>query len=290
MTDKSWMDINPRKLLPKLGMGPQKAFGQNFLVRPAQLDRVADAAELSPDDIVLEIGTGIARLTGRLAERARHVITVEIDRGLHGVAKTHLEGFGNVTLLCCDFLASKHLINPEVTAACVDCGNVLRVVSNLPYSISSPAVVNMLEWPEVRVEDMHLMVQKEVAQRLAAVPGTPAYGPLTVYTQYWATVKRMFNMPRGAFWPKPDITSSMVRITRRPERERGAGYEAFTATVHRLFIGRRKTLTRSLRDGWGREIAKRVPEALGLDPKVRPGVLSVADFEAIAEAAGPPTK
>jgi 16S rRNA (adenine1518-N6/adenine1519-N6)-dimethyltransferase len=290
MTDKSWMDINPRKLLPQLGLGPHKAYGQNFLVRPAELDRVADAAELSPSDVVLEIGTGIARLTGRLAERAGHVITVEIDRGLHSVAKTHLEGFGNVTLLCCDFLASKHLINPEVTAACVACGGELRVVSNLPYSISSPAVVNMLEWPELRVVDMHLMVQKEVAQRLAAAAGAEAYGPLTVYTQYWATVKRLFNMPRGAFWPKPDVTSSLVRIVRSEERQRCANYAAFCATVHRLFIGRRKTLTRSLRDGWGRDVARRVPEELGMDPKIRPGMLAVADFEAIAEAAGPPTK
>jgi 16S rRNA (adenine1518-N6/adenine1519-N6)-dimethyltransferase len=160
-------------------------------------------------------------------------------------------------------------------------------VSNLPYSISSPAVVDLLEW-EVTVGRMYLMLQKEVADRLTAAPGRSEYGPLTVYVDYWASTERLFNMPRHAFWPAPEVSSTLVRVTRRPERRRTEEYDTFAAVVRKLFESRRKTLAHILRAGWGDEEGSRIMQQVGLDPKGRVGELSTGDFEAIARAAGAP--
>ncbi|KPK62893.1 MAG: hypothetical protein AMK73_05540 [Planctomycetes bacterium SM23_32] len=282
---------HPREILRRHGLRPHRARGQNFLVAARDLDRVVEAARLDARDVVLEIGTGLSRLTERLAARAAQVVTVEVDSGLASVASDRLCGVANVTLLCCDFLAGKHAVSPPVSDAVRDAlagGEApLKVVSNLPYSISSPAIVNLLEW-ELPVGEMCLMVQKEVADRLTAEPGTRDYGPLTVCVDYWATVEKLFSLRRGAFWPPPEVTSTLVRIVRRPGQRRTAHYDAFTATVGRLFSARRKTLANALRAGWHPETADRVLEGLRLDGRMRPGELSTAQFEAIAEAAGPP--
>jgi 16S rRNA (adenine1518-N6/adenine1519-N6)-dimethyltransferase len=288
-----WMDVHPRNLLGKLGLRPRKALGQNFLVRPDALDRVVAAAELAPRDVVLEIGTGIGRLTARLAQNAAHVVTVEMDTSLHNIAATHLAEFRTVTLLCCDFMAGKHRISPEVTERVKEAvwagGAPLRVVSNLPYSISSPAIVSMLEW-EVMVRDMHLMLQREVARRVAASPGTSDYGPLTVYVGYWAESRKLYDLPPRAFWPKPEVASSLIRVVRRPDRVAARDYDAFSAVVRRMFTSRRKRLARVLRNGWGKQVAAMVIGKLGLDPDARPETLGVADFEAIADLTGAPPR
>jgi len=240
---------------------------------------------------VLEIGTGLGRLTALLAERTGYVISVEIDRELFRIASENLGELGNVRLLCCDFLESKHRINSHVRAAALEAlssqQGPLKVVSNLPYAISSPAIVNLLEW-EVPVRELHVMVQREVADRLTAEPGGKEYGPLTVYVAYWATAERLFAMPRAAFWPMPEVSSALVKIARRPDRARTAGYDAFSKVVGTLFSHRRKMLASVLRAGWGEEVARTIPEKLGIDPRVRAEKLTVADFEAIASLAGPP--
>ena len=286
-------DAHPREILLGHGLRPRKGFGQNFLVAGADLDRVADAAELGPDDVALEVGTGLGHLTARLAARAGFVVSVEVDRGLHRVASERLRGLGNVALLCADFLASKHRIAPEVTEAVREAlsrrPGPLKVVSNLPYNISSPAVVNLLEW-ELPVSAMWLTVQKEVAERLTAAPGTAQYGPLTVVVDYWATVQPVFRLPPQAFWPMPEVSSVLVAVARRPERVRTEGYEAFTKAVRRLFGGRRKTLGTLVRAGWGASAVDAVRDGLGLDLRARPQTLTTAQFEAIARTIGPPAQ
>jgi len=285
------LERHPRKLLRELGLAPRKAAGQNFLADLHALDRIVEASGVRDGDVVLEVGTGLGRLTARLARRGARVITVEIDRGLHAAAVEHLREFPAVTCLCCDFLAGKHRISTAVTGAvtqaCKDAGAPLRVVSNLPYCIGSPAIVNMLEW-EVALADMHVLIQLEVADRLLARPGTAAYGPLTVYASYWARTERLFDLPSSAFWPPPDVKSTFLRITPRPGRSRSRGYETFAATVRRLFIARRKTLRRVLRDGWGRAAAGRALADLELSADARPGDLTVAQIEAVADLIGPP--
>jgi len=285
------LDRHPRDVMREHGFRATKRLGQNFLVAAGNLRRVADAAELCARDVVLEIGTGLGRLTALLAGRAGCVISVEIDRGLFGIASENLGGLANVRLLRCDFLESKHRISPRVTAAAAEAltshQGPLKVVSNLPYAISSPAIVSLLEW-EVPVGKLCLMVQKEVADRLTAEPGSKEYGPLTVYVAYWASVERLFALPRAAFWPVPEVSSTLVKITRRPGRRHTAGYDAFSKVVMTLFGQRRKMLASVLRAGWGEEAARRIPEKLGLDPRARAEKLTVADFEAISSLAGPP--
>jgi len=285
------LERHPRDVMREHGFRTRKRLGQSFLVAPDNLRRVADAAHLSGRDVVLEIGTGLGRLTALLAERTGYVISVEIDRGLFRIASENLLELGNVRLLCCDFLESKHRIDPRVTAAAMEAlssrQGPLKVVSNLPYAISSPAIVNLLEW-EVPVGELYLMVQKEVADRLTAEPGGKKYGPLTVYVAYWATAGKLFAMPRAAFWPVPEVSSALLKITRRPDRTRTAGYDAFSKVVGTLFSHRRKMLASVLRAGWGEEVAREIPEKLGIDPRVRAEKLTVADFEAIASLAGPP--
>lgn len=282
---------HPRDLLKAHGLRPRKALGQNFLVSAANLDRVVDAAGLAADDAVLEIGTGLGRLTERLAARAGHVVSVEMDRGFHHVASGRLAETANAELLCCDFLESKHRINPLVREAVCRAGvtpdNPLKVVSNLPYGISSPAIVNLLEW-DVPVGEMHLMLQKEVAARLAARPGTKQYGPLTAFVRYWAEAEVLFRLPRQAFWPVPEVASAFVRIARDPQRTRTAQYDVFAAVVARLLQNRRKTLRAVLRTGWGREAAERVTEELGTDLQRRVGEVGPDELEALARVLGPP--
>jgi 16S rRNA (adenine1518-N6/adenine1519-N6)-dimethyltransferase len=285
------MTRHPRDVLREHGLAARKRLGQNFLLSSAALDRIVEAAGVGPQNVVLEVGTGLGNLTARLAQQAGHVVTVEVDRGLAEIAAVGLRSFTNVTLLRCDFLAGKHGINPLVTravrAAQADPPLPVKAVSNLPYSISSPAIVNLLEW-EVEVGEMCLMLQKEVAARLTAGPGSKDYGPLTVYVNYWATAAALFSLPPQAFWPQPEVSSTLVRIVRRADRRMTEAYAAFALAVRKLFAARRKTLAHALRSAWGAQRAQEVIQELGLDPRRRPEDLSTDDFEAIARLAGPP--
>ncbi len=286
--DSPWTDAHPRDALKSHGLWAKKSLGQNFLVSPQDLDRIVEAAQVGADEAVLEIGTGLGRLTARLAARARRVVTVEIDAGLHALAAANLRGLDNVVALHADFLESKHRINPAVTdaarAAAQDCGGVLQVVSNLPYGISSPATVDLLEW-DPAPSRMCLTVQQEVADRMAAPPGTAQYGLLTVFMDYWAAVEKLFPLGRRAFWPVPDVDSTVVRIVRRPESRRTEGYDRFAEVARKLFTHRRKTLRRALALAWDGRTADEMLAALGMDPAMRVEQLGVADLEAIAAAA-----
>ncbi len=276
---------HPRRVLEAHGLRARRGFGQNFLVAAADFDRIVEAAEVRADEAVLEIGPGLGALTARLAARARRVVAVEVDRGLHAVAAETLHAFDNVDLLLGDFLAGKHSINPEVTraarAAVAATDRPLKVVSNLPYSISSPAIVCLLEW-EVPVGEMFLMLQEEVARRATASPGGREYGPLTVTVGYWAEAEVLFTLGSGAFWPAPQVRSALVRIARKPGRADADEYAAFSTLVARLFSQRRKTLARTLREGWGRERALAALESVGIPQKARVEELSVEQLRALA--------
>ena len=278
---------HPREVLKAHGIHARRAYGQNFLISGATFDRIVEAAGVQSDEAVLEIGPGIGALTARLAVRARRVVAVEIDRGLHAISAENLRAFDNVDLILGDFLASKHSINPAVTqAASAACdGRKLKVVSNLPYSISSPAIVCMLEW-EVPVGEMYLMLQKEVADRVTAAPGGREYGPLTVTVAYWAEAETLFTLPRGAFWPVPEVTSALVRVARRPDVQADEAYRTFSSMVSVLFGQRRKTLGHMLRAGWGAERARAALERVGVDEATRVEMLGAEQLRTMAEALG----
>ncbi|MCD6417089.1 MAG: ribosomal RNA small subunit methyltransferase A [Planctomycetes bacterium] len=283
-----WQERHPRQTLKRHGIRARRRLGQSFLVSPEAMDRIVDAADVSSDEVALEIGTGLGRLSARLAARARTVISVEIDGRLHEVARRHLREFANVRLLREDFLESKHSINPAVTeageAALQGSAGPLKVVSNLPYCISSPAVVNLLEW-DFQPRSLYLTLQREVAERMLASPGARQYGPLTVYVDYWATVRALFALGRDAFWPAPAVSSTVVEVVCRPSRRRDETYEKFAVVVRKLFGQRRKMLRGALRRAWDREVAEHVLKATGLDPDSRAEGLATDDFLAIAEAA-----
>ena len=251
---------HPRQLLNAFGAKPRKGMGQNFLVSARTMDRMVLLAGVDSNDVVLEIGTGLGRLTERLARKAAHVVTVEVDARLARIASARLADFANVRLLGCDFLRGKHRINPLVTDAVEQAqsgAKWLKVVSDLPYRISSPAVVCLLEWG-VPLQGIHVMLQSDVADRLLGPPGSKQYGALTVFVQYRARVERLFSLPPEAFWPSPKVCSSFVRIVPSTPHPAAADYEAFRAAVSILFQNRRKTLGRALLIGWGHEAARRI--------------------------------
>ncbi len=286
-----WLSVHPRRVLKRHGLWAASRRGQNFLVSLAAMERIVNSAGLRQQEVVLEVGTGLGRMTALLAEEAAQVVSVEVDAGLHRIAEENLADFDNVTLLPCDFLESKHSIRPAVTEAVRtalsgrECP--LKVVSNLPYSISSPAVINLLEWDPAPGE-MYLTLQREVADRMTAAPGSGDYGPLTVFVDYWAAAELLFTLGRRDFWPVPEVTSAFVRLIRRPARRRDCGYEAFAQSVRDLFTFRRKTVRKALKLAVGAQQAERVLQCCELDGRRRVEELSVADFEAIAGACPDP--
>ncbi len=289
---EGWEQRHPREVLKEREVWAKKSLGQHFLVDSEAMEKIVAAADLGPREAVLEVGTGLARLTARLARRAGRVVTVEIDRRLHAIARERLGEYPNVTVLRCDFLESKHRINPRVTEALAAAPGEAEpppaVVSNLPYSISSPAVVNLLEW-ELRPERMVLTLQREVGQRMTAEAGTKDYGPLTVFVRYWAEVRELFSLPPQAFWPKPGVSSTVVELIRRPRRRRGEDYEAFAAAVRSVFNYRRKTVRKALSLAWDRPTAQRMLRGWSGQARTRVEELTVEDFETLARLSpGPP--
>ena len=280
---------HPREELNERDLWARSKWGQNFLVSPDQLDRVVDAAELSGKEVVFEVGAGLGRLSRRLAAEAGRLVTVEIDRGLHAAAAARLEGLDNVRLLCVDVLEDKHTLNADVDAAVRkalgETGASLKVVGNLPYWISSPLLLALLEW-DVPLEGIFVMLQEEVADRLLASAGDDQYGPLTVVVNHWGRVEKLFDMPAAAFWPQPEIDSTFVRVTPRPINPRPDSYALFHQLVNTLFQNRRKMVRKGLKIGWSRDVSARVQEQSGVDGRKRPEKLTTEEFVALANALG----
>jgi len=275
---------HPRDVLRRRGLAANRRRGQSFLVSAKIMDRIVEEAQVAPDDVVLEIGTGLGRLTERLASRAHCVVSVEIDKGLCKVAAQRLSGAGNVQLLHADFLAAKHEINPLVTEAVREAagGQPIKVVSNLPYQISSPAVLNLLEW-EVPVREINVMLQADLVARFGGAAGSPEYGPATVVAAYWADLAVLFDVPASAFWPAPSVTSQFVRFVKHGRGPHAKSYPAFVEVVSKLFQQRRKILARALALGWDKAVAQAALSRTGFDGKMRSGTLSVAEFVRLAD-------
>ena len=280
-------DPHPREVLQKNQLRATSRRGQNFLVSTSTLDRIVDLADVRDTETVLEVGAGLGRLTRRLAKKAARVVAVEVDSGLYEVARGRLQSLANLQLLHCDFLESKHRINPQVTDAVQtareETGGKVKVVSNLPYSIASPTMVCLLEW-ELPVGGVFVLLQSDVAERLTAEPGCGDYSPLTVTVRYHARVQKAFDLPPHAFWPQPKVASTFVKIVPRPAPRPAESYEAFQTAVRKLFQFRRKTLGKALKIWLGRKEARPLLERTRLDPSMRVEALAVDDFVTIANA------
>jgi 16S rRNA (adenine1518-N6/adenine1519-N6)-dimethyltransferase len=254
---------------PRAGMAhvPRKRFGQHFLHDPGAIAKIVAAVDPRPGDTLVEIGPGLGALTGPLLERAGRLVAIEIDRDLAArLEETHPA----LTVHRGDVLEFDLGRLPEG----------LRVVGNLPYNVSTPFLFR-LAVQAGRLRDVHVMLQREVVDRMVARPSTPAYGRLSVMLQYRFAIAKLFDVKPGAFRPPPKVDSAFVRMAPLPAAALGVRDDARLArVVTAAFTKRRKQLRNALAD----EIAEDALRALGIDPKLRPENLSVADYVAIANA------
>ncbi len=229
------------------GFEPHARHGQNFLIDLNLLGILLDAADLGPQDVVLEIGTGMGTLTTQMAQRAGHVITVEIDEHLHQLAGEELVDFENVTMLHQDALRNKNNLHPIVLDTIAQQvaeipGGRLKLVANLPYNIATPIISNLLETPIVPTS-MTVTIQKEVADRIVAVPNTKDYSGLSIWVQSLCEVEILRVLSPTVFWPRPKVNSAIIQV--RPSAEKRAKIpelKFFHEFVRALFFHRRKFL------------------------------------------------
>ena len=263
-------------VLQKYNFVFQKKFGQNFLIDSHVLEKIVDAAQITDEDCVLEIGPGIGTMTQYLAESAREVVAVEIDRALIPILQDTLSAYDNVTVLNEDIMK-------------VDVGRIVRernqgrpikVVANLPYYITTPIVMSLLE-NHVPVQSITIMVQKEVADRMQVGPGTKDYGALSLAVQYYALPEVVAHVPANCFMPRPNVDSTVIRLTRyqKPPVEAQDEKHLF-ALIRASFNQRRKTLANGLANGLGisREQVAAALEEMGLSATVRGEALTLEQF------------
>jgi len=280
-------------MLAEAGLRPDRRYGQHFLIDGNLMRVLVAEADLGPDDTVLEVGPGVGNLTGLLVAQAGHVVAVEIDAALARIARRRLSGAANLDLLVTDVLAGKHRVAPAVLETLArrqrERGGPMKLVANLPYQAATPLVADLVV-ADPPPERLIFTVQQEVAQRLAAGPGTHAYGPVGVLVQALADVEVLRRLAPTVFWPAPQVWSAMVRI--RPstqKRGRIADLATFRRTVEGLFGHRRKRAARSLAisDPAGappEEWQKRL-EAAGLDGEARGETYSVEEIIRLANSA-----
>ena len=260
---------------PTPGFGrAKKALGQHFLHESAYIERIVDAVDPRAGDRVVEIGPGQGALTLPLLRRHGALTVVEFDRDLIAPLTRAAEGAGKLEVI------HRDVLEVDFTALAGD-GPPLRVVGNLPYNISSPILFHMLDHSPA-IADMHFMLQKEVVDRMAAEPGSKAYGRLSVMLQAGCVVVPLFEVPPEAFRPPPKVDSAVVRLAPRPPGEAGINDQArFAAVVRAAFGQRRKTLRNALSGLCGPEEF----DAAGIDPGTRAERLSVGEFVRLANVA-----
>ncbi|MCI6871299.1 16S rRNA (adenine(1518)-N(6)/adenine(1519)-N(6))-dimethyltransferase RsmA [Streptococcus hyointestinalis] len=275
-----------RAILERHGFTFKKSFGQNFLTDTNILQKIVDTAELDKEVNVIEIGPGIGALTEFLAENAAEVMAFEIDDRLVPILADTLRDFDNVTVINEDILKAdlqahiQNFKNPELP---------IKVVANLPYYITTPILMHLIE-SKIPFSEFVVMMQKEVADRISAQPNTKAYGSLSIAVQYYMTAKVAFVVPRTVFVPAPNVDSAILKMVRRSEPLVAVKDEDFFFKVARLsFVHRRKTLWNNLTGAFGKseEVKERLTRALeqaDIKPSVRGEALSIADFARLSDA------
>jgi 16S rRNA (adenine1518-N6/adenine1519-N6)-dimethyltransferase len=275
-------------LLRRNGLAPQKRLGQNFLVDANVLARIVDAGMLEEGGQVFEIGAGLGVLTQALCERvgpSGHVATVEIDRGLLELLAQSLANTPQLSIIGADVLS---LDLASTFAGHFDPAAPVAVVANIPYQITSPLIAALLE-QKGRISRMVFLVQREVALRLAAAPGAADYGAFTLFCQYHSVVENLFNASRTVFYPAPEVSSAVIRLTPRPAGAVDVSDEEVLFAVIRAAFGqRRKVIGNALAGdpalGWSKERAHAALVAAGIDPRRRGETLSLPEFASVADA------
>ncbi|HFK6026137.1 TPA: 16S rRNA (adenine(1518)-N(6)/adenine(1519)-N(6))-dimethyltransferase RsmA [Enterococcus faecium] len=275
-----------KEILLKHGFSFKKSLGQNFLTEPNILRKIVETAQINEHTNVIEVGPGIGALTEQLAKHAKQVVAFEIDDRLIPVLADTMQPYDNVTIVHQDILktdlstAVRETFHEELP---------LKVVANLPYYITTPIMMHFLE-SDLVVDELVVMMQKEVADRISAEPGTKAYGSLSIAVQYYMEASLAFIVPKTVFVPQPNVDSAILKLTRRdiPAVE-VTDEKAFFRLTKAAFQQRRKTLWNNLQHSYGKDdqtkawLAKSL-ETAGIDPKRRGETLSLQEFAALSNA------
>lgn len=275
---------NTIAVLQKYGFNFQKKFGQNFLIDPHVLDKIISAAQIGPDDFVVEIGPGIGTMTQYLAYAAREVCAVEIDKNLIPILEDTLSGYDNVTVLNQDILK----VDLNALAQEKNGGRPIKVVANLPYYITTPIIMGLFE-NHVPLESVTVMVQKEVAERMRVGPGTKDYGALSLAVQYYAEPYIVANVPPNCFMPRPKVGSAVIRLTLHEESPvRVKDEKLMFRLIRASFNQRRKTLVNGISNSrdlpFSKEQTARAIEKCGFSAAVRGETLDLEQFAMLADA------
>ena len=276
---------NPKgtiEVLQKYDFVFQKKFGQNFLIDPHVLDKIVNAAGITKDDFVLEIGPGIGTMTQYLAAAAGKVFAVEIDKALIPILGDTLKDFPNVQVINEDILK----VDIKKLAEEHNNGKPIKVVANLPYYITTPIIMGLFE-SGVPVDSITVMVQKEVAERMQVGPGTKDYGAMSLAVQYYAEPYIVANVPPNCFMPRPKVGSAVIRLTRHEKPPVEVKDEKLMFRLIRAsFNQRRKTLANGLNNSselsFTKEEIQQTIEACGFPPGVRGEALTLEDFARLA--------
>ena len=276
-------DLNTvRGLLSEYGAAPDKRYGQNFLISERVVSAIADNCGAAADDGILEIGPGIGVLTVALCERYKKVVSVEIDRKMVEVLGRTTAEYDNFTLINEDILK----VDLNALTDTHFSGMNVTVCANLPYYITSPIIMHLLE-SGARFDNVTVMIQREVADRLTAKPGTPDYGSITPAVEYYADAEKILSVPAGCFYPAPKVDSAVLRLRlrKKPEYE-PKDRDLMFEIIKYAFLQRRKTLTNALSADkkLGKEKIAGAIAACGFDPRVRGEALSLGDFRRLADA------
>ncbi|MCD8215714.1 MAG: 16S rRNA (adenine(1518)-N(6)/adenine(1519)-N(6))-dimethyltransferase RsmA [Clostridiales bacterium] len=262
----------------------KKNFGQNFLIDERVLEKIINAGNITEDDVVLEIGPGIGTLTQAIARKAKTVIAVEIDRSLIPILEETLSNFYNIRII------NEDILKVDIKALSEEYGRPLKIIANLPYYITTPIIMNILE-RECPVSEIVVMIQKEVAMRMQAGPGTKDYGSLSVVADYYAKAYLAANVPRNCFMPRPNVDSAVIRLT--PYKEKPVqveNSEKFFKFVKAAFSQRRKTFVNCIASSpdfsFTKEEFSHILKSCGFDERIRGEVLSLADFAEIYKNCG----
>lgn len=264
----------------------QKKFGQNFLIDSHVLNKIITAAGVTKEDVVLEIGPGFGTMTQYLAEAAREVIAVEIDKALMPVLQETLKDYDNITLI------NEDILKVDIAALVKEknAGKPIKVVANLPYYITTPIIMSLFE-SHVPLENITVMVQKEVAARMQAGPGTKDYGALSLAVQFYAEPYIVANVPPNCFIPRPNVGSAVIRLTKWENPPVSVKDEAFLFSLIRAsFNQRRKTLQNSLVNGGIGVTKEQVVSALEqmeLSPTIRGEALTLEQFAVLSDTISP---
>ncbi len=272
-----------KEILNKYNMSAKKKFGQNFLIDSGVLENIVEAAGVTKEDCVLEIGPGIGTLTQYLAEAAGRVVAVEIDKTLMPVLSDTLSEYDNVTIINDDVLK----VDIQAVAKEHNAGKPMKVVANLPYYITTPIIMKLFE-SGAPIESITVMVQKEVADRMTEGPGSKDYGSLSLAVGYYAKPESVCDVPPSSFIPQPNVGSAVVKLTKYDKPRVDVADEKFMFEIIRTsFNQRRKTLSNSLSNSPALGVSRQqVTDALtemGINDKARGETLSLEQFAALSD-------